>query len=186
MTFETKLLDVLHEAADAPVPAPRRPVAALGVGVAVLIAAVLLVPFGGGAPAIAVERDADGTTVRLLEVAADPERVQRELREAGIDATVVVEPAAPDLVGRWTSVEFPAPGPIGTVDDDEIHLPADVSGPIRIGLGREAQPGETTVLQAPRAADDGCGTIRRRAPAGSDDVSVEDADAAPACGPDRT
>lgn len=148
MTFEDRLLHALQDMPAAPATPSRRPllVGTGAVAAVVALTAVLFTTTLGGSPALAVERDGEWITVRLLEVAADPDQVESELRAAGIDAEVVVEPAAPELVGRWTRVAFSVAGPLGEVDGDIVRIPADAREGVEIGLGREARPGEDAMI----------------------------------------
>lgn len=152
MSFEERLLDSLKtEAATATRPPSRTSLAIPGIALLAVLALAIVVVMASPQPAIAVDRRGEWIHVRLLDVSADPEQVERELREAGIDATVVMDVAPPELVGKWTRVAFAYPGPVGRATPDEIRIPAD-SRYVEIGLGREARPGEAVMQPAPGCA----------------------------------
>lgn len=154
MTFEDRLLEALQAEAAGPPAAPRlRGVGLPSLALVALLAVAATLLSGGSTPAVAVEREGDWITLRLLEVAASPRQVERELRAAGIDATVVVEPAPADLVGRWTRVTFPQSGSVGAVTAHEVRIPADVER-VEIGLGRRVRPGETVIAPGPGCGDE--------------------------------
>jgi len=182
--------DVLRRAEDRGVPHPRRPplrrVAIAAAPAAAIVTAVLLLAgdaiFPGAPPerALAITHDADPVTkedsvrIRVVNAGADPDQMNAELREAGINACVETVPVTRDSVGDWLGVgasggspdglpsEPPEPGsgdfPVGrfleTLADqiDEhpkfitvsIPLPRGVSR-LELQVGRPAEPGEEPV-----------------------------------------
>ena len=94
----------------------RRQTALAAAAVAAL--AVLLVlgvgSLGDGdrSTALAVTRGDDWITVEIADATADPDRMTKELRAAGIDGEVVVKPVSPSLEGRWVAIEVFASTPV--------------------------------------------------------------------------
>ena len=165
MSFEDRLLDSLKtEAATATPHRPRTALAIPGLAVLAVLAIAISAVLASPQAAIAVEEHGEWIHVRLLDVSADPEQVERELRDAGIDAHVVLDAAPPELVGKWTRVAFSYPGPVGVADPDEIRIPAD-SRYVEVGLGREPRPGEAVMQPAPGCPEQGSSTAEPSAPA---------------------
>ena len=82
----------------------------LGVaGAAVLVAAA--VPLAGaldrgrGSAALAITKTPRWLELRIADATAGPERMTRELREAGVPGEVRVVPVSRSLVGRWAALE---------------------------------------------------------------------------------
>jgi hypothetical protein len=128
--------------------------AAVTVGVAL---AVLLVAWGESRDnaALAITRDDHWLTVRLVDENATPEQIERELREAGIDADVRLVPERPELVGKWISVEVEppnvdAPSPADAakaaqlvrIVNHDVQIRADFDGRVYLTAGRARKPGE--------------------------------------------
>ncbi|GGM66647.1 hypothetical protein GCM10010106_10920 [Thermopolyspora flexuosa] len=131
-----------------PAPARRRrrwlavPVAAGLTAAALALGWVLpALPGLGSAPAAAaldIRRDGDHYVIRVLDMYADPETYERELRARGLDITLEVKPTSRGRAGSVFIVQdldrlqaegrVPADGRITTVDE----LP----------LGKEASPGD--------------------------------------------
>jgi hypothetical protein len=129
---------------------PRRLVlaaAAAVLAVAVPLGAGLVGGRGGRALAIS---DRGGTiTVRLLDAAADPAKVSRELRDAGVDAEVSSVPVPPGQAGTWVAAVGP-PELGGQLEraGAVLRLPAATPGRIELVIGRPARRGERYAVVA--------------------------------------
>jgi hypothetical protein len=129
---------------------PRRLVltaAAAVLAVAVPLGAGLVGGRGGRALAIS---DRGGTiTVRLLDAAADPAKVSRELRDAGVDAEVSSVPVPPGQAGTWVAAVGP-PELGGQLEraGAVLRLPAATPGRIELVIGRPARQGERYAVVA--------------------------------------
>jgi hypothetical protein len=89
-----------------------------------LIAAVVAATLpGGGASALAIERQGDWIELRIADVAASQAQMQRELRDAGIDADIRLVPVTEALVGQWACIAEVA-------DADPAGEDPDGSGPL--------------------------------------------------------
>jgi hypothetical protein len=127
-----------------PLRAPRRLVltaAAAVLAVAVPFGVALVTGRGGRALAIS---DQDGTiTVRLLDAGADPAKVGRELRDAGVDAEVSSVPVPPGQAGTWVAA-VGSPELAGQLERSGavLRLPAATPGRIELVIGRPARQGE--------------------------------------------
>lgn len=95
--------------------ARRRRAALVAAPVAIAVAAVVAVTSPGGtSPALAIARQGDWVELRIADVDAGQAAMERELRDAGIDAEIRVMPVADALVGRWACVGEIADGdPVG-------------------------------------------------------------------------
>jgi hypothetical protein len=88
-------------------PEPRRraprliPVAAAAVAAAVAIVVLLAGSGDGTSQALAITRQADWIELRIADVSAGPEQMNRELREAGINGRIALAPVPPEKVGVW-------------------------------------------------------------------------------------
>jgi hypothetical protein len=132
----------------------------------------VFVGFGGGGTeqALAITRDLNSIVVHLADANAGPQRLTDELHKAGINATVLVAPVAPDKAGTWVKVASPRLAGPSTdtsvhdafdekaeaaqarqrvrgvvVDATEVRIPADFSAPLVLIVGRAAKPGETPI-----------------------------------------
>ena len=136
--------------------AVRRRALAGAVTVGVALAA-LLMAWGesGDNAALAITRDADWLTVRLVDARATPDEIERELRMAGIDADVQLVPARPDDVGKWQNVEAEPPNVHAPSPEDAAHaqqlvqivnhdvrIRADFDGRVYLTAGRLAKASE--------------------------------------------
>lgn len=131
----------------------RRRVQVRLASVAAVAALALLAGLGVRSPdasaEVRVDRSGDELVVTLLELAEDPARLERELREAGVDVALEPVPTGPSGVGRF----------VGTTDTGgvaaEVHplegtarnftafrVPARWTGALRLLIGRAARPGE--------------------------------------------
>jgi hypothetical protein len=167
--FEERLLEMLleaHEERQGRVTGRRRKASMRRRGVGALLAATLVV--GGWVVASAVGGD---DTIKVDAVAAveDPRAVERELREAGIDAEVRSVPEAdPYLRGKWIWLHFP---PGVDVDPDTFALLQSYVGHLHMGwpsvqercprgIGCE----RTAILELPRDVPGPIVVIAGRAP----------------------
>jgi hypothetical protein len=170
--FEERLLEMLleaHEERQGRVTGRRRKASMRRRGVGALLAATLVV--GGWVVASAVGGD-DTIKVDAAAAIEDPQAVERELREAGIDAEVRAVPTDPSLRGKWFWLHFPpgvdidpetfallqsyvgaldmgwsavqkrCPKGVGCERTPILELPQDVPGPIVLIAGRAPLPGE--------------------------------------------
>jgi hypothetical protein len=131
-------------------PAPRR--LALAAATAVLAVAVPLgagLVGGRGGRALAISDQGGTITIRLLDAGADPAKVSRELRDAGVDAEVSSVPVPPGQAGTWVAAVGPAElaGRLeraGAV----LRLPAATPGRVGLVIGRPARQGERYAVVA--------------------------------------
>ena len=135
--------------------AVRRRALAGAVTVGVALAA-LLMAWGesGDNAALAITRDAEWLTVRLVDERATPDEIERELRMAGIDADVQLVPARSDDVGKWLFVEVeppnvhaPSPEDVAHVQlvqivNHDVRIRADFDGRVYLTAGRLAKASE--------------------------------------------
>jgi hypothetical protein len=171
--FEERLLETLLEAhqewwgiPERPREALRRKASRRGLGIGALLAATLVV--GGWVVSSSVIGD---TTIEVDAAAAaeDPQVVERELREAGIDAEVRAVPVGdPFFRGKWLWLHFP---PDVDIDPDTFALlqsyvrMIDMSAPsveerCPRGVGCE----RTAILELPRGIPGPIVLIAGRAP----------------------
>ena len=107
----------------------------------------LVVPLGvnllgdRGGRALAISDQGGTITVRLLEAGADPARVSRELRDAGVDAEVSSVPVPPGQAGTWVAAVGP-PELGGQLEraGAVLRLPAATPGRVELVIGRPARP----------------------------------------------
>ena len=168
--FEARLLPVLVKALEERdsvqipphSPAPRIIRRTLSVAVA---AALLVV-----ATSILVASQ-DTISVSATDAIANPNEVTQNLRDAGIEAKILVVPVPPSAAGTWWSLSF-SPGVQvgdlvwaklkaqvgvgvaglpeeildrgrGVFHQEVLELPRNLEGPLTIVVGRAARPGET-------------------------------------------
>jgi hypothetical protein len=98
-------------------PRRRRRRHVLAASAVAALAALLVLGIGtldGGdrSTALAVTRDDHWITVEIADATADPDRMTKELRAAGIDGEVVIKPVSPSLEGRWVALEVFASTPV--------------------------------------------------------------------------
>ena len=98
--------------------ARRRRAALVGAPIAVAAATAAATIPGAASPALAIERDGDWIELRIADAAAGAPQMQRELRDAGIDAEVRVVPVAPSLAGQWACIAEIADGSPAGADVD--------------------------------------------------------------------
>ncbi|WP_169981540.1 hypothetical protein [Microbispora sp. H10836] len=131
-------------------PALLAPALALGVAVAVGVPALL----GGGTPAYAVSKNADGTLTITINQAKDPEPLEATLRGMGVNAVVDYIP-----IGKRCS---PQPRSTSFLSRQEAQHPAD-GRPFLIWPADEPEfridpaavkPGQTAVLEFSVSADE--------------------------------
>lgn len=79
---------------------------------ALLVLGIGTLDDGDRSTALAVTRDEHWITVEIADATADPDRMTKELRAAGIDGEVTVKPVSPSLVGRWAAVEVHPSSPV--------------------------------------------------------------------------
>jgi hypothetical protein len=172
--FEERLLEMLleaHEERRRGVIGPRRRASMPRRGVGALLAATFVV--GGWVVASSVVGDA---TIEVDAVAAieDPRAVERDLREAGIEAEVRTAPIGdPYLQGKWLWLHFP---PGVDIDPDTFALLQSYVGMIDMGwpsvqercprgIGCE----RTSILELPRDTPGPIVLIAGRAPRAGED-----------------
>ncbi len=128
---------------------------------------------GGTVQALAITRDANAIVVRLTDATAGPQQLTDELHKAGINATVLIAPAAPGRAGTWVKVASPRlAGPstetsahepiddqaeadraaqrvsgVVVVNGTQVQIPADFSSPLVLIVGREAKTGEKPIFR---------------------------------------
>jgi hypothetical protein len=141
------------------------------------------------APAAAIveaEESASAVTIELANLHADPEEFERILRdEHGLDVSLSVVPASPSVVGVLAvggghgsmDVEVTyTEGRTPTDDTLSLQIPAALSGPIELGIGRRAHDGEPYQV-AGNAAEPGealhCLDVFADVPAGELGRSIE-------------
>ena len=90
--------------------ARRRRAALVGAPIAVAAAAAAATIPGAASPALAIERDGEWIELRIADSAAGAPQMQREMRDAGIDAEVRVVAVTPSLVGQWACIAEVADG----------------------------------------------------------------------------
>ena len=98
---------------------------------------------------VRIERTGDRVVITLLELQADPEAVEAELRAAGFDAAIEPVPTGPSAVGRFVGTTELGPLDTEVVPLDlsgttfsTFALPAGWDGALRLHVGRPARPGE--------------------------------------------
>jgi hypothetical protein len=137
---------------------------ALAAGLAALV--VIAAP-GGTSSALAIDRQGDWIELRLADAGASSDEMQRELRAAGIDASVQLVPVSEPAVGRWACVaEVADAAPAGADPDGagplgqrvQVRLSEVEYGPTTIRIRRDfaqtAQDGRLLFV-AGRAAASG-------------------------------
>jgi AcrR family transcriptional regulator len=167
--FEDRLREMLleaHEERRRPVTGRRRRASMRRRGIGALMAATFVV--GGWVAASSVVSD-DTIEVDAAAAAEDPRAVERELREAGIDAEVRTVPEPdPYLRGKWLQLYFP---PEVAVDPDLYFLLRSFVGDFNMawpsvrercprGVGCE----RTSILELPRRTPGPIVLIAGRAP----------------------
>jgi len=133
-------------------PRPALLASALALGVAAAVGVPVLL--GGGTPAYAVSRNADGTLTITINQAKDPEPLEATLRGMGVNAVVDYIP-----VGKRCS---PQPRSTSFLSRQEAQHPAD-GRPFLIWPSDEpgfridpaaVKPGQTAVLEFSVSADE--------------------------------
>lgn len=181
MTDHPPHLDVVRRfGSDLMTASPQRParrstsLVVVGTTLAAIAAVAVLIGLGSGGTeqALAITRDANVIVVRLTDATAGPQRLTDELHKAGINATVLIAPAAPDRAGTWVEVTSPrVAGPDtdtsvhDSIDDQveadraarrvsgvvvngtQVQIPADFSSPLVLIVGREAKTGEKPIFR---------------------------------------
>jgi hypothetical protein len=106
-------------------------------------------PAGAG---VEVTHAGGDITVRLTDLEHRPAVIERALREAGIDAHVVAEPAGPSRVGLFLASRGRGalPSELRPLDEDDVFFPAFVipegwTGRLDLEVGRPARRGEQYV-----------------------------------------
>lgn len=96
---------------------------------------------------LAIAEAEGGVTITVLDAAADPGEMTRQLREAGIRGEVRAFPTSPSGVGRWLAAQ--AGGPKGERvamqaggQPAELFVPTGVEPGLILWVGREAVDGE--------------------------------------------
>lgn len=167
--FEARLLPMLLKALEErdSVQIPRRPTSprilrrSVGVAVAAAFLVVATTVLVASQSTISVSAD---------DAIEDPAQVIQDLRDAGIEARILVVPVPPSAAGTWWSLSF-SPG--AQVDDlvwaklkaqvgvgvarlpeeildrgrgvfhrEILELPRNLEGPLTLSVGRAARPGE--------------------------------------------
>jgi hypothetical protein len=149
---------------------PARVVIPALVAAALALAAALLLPSllpGGPQNALAIEKTDRFISLRIEDPAASPARMNRELRERGIDIEVEMVPVPEHQIGDWVGGRAVWPGVSGDqhrLGDDRIRrlndaarlqevirdpgdpglirVRTDFRGHVLLYGGREARPGE--------------------------------------------
>lgn len=181
MTDHPPHLDVVRRfGSDLMTASPQRParrfvsLVVAGTTLAAIAAVAVLIGLGSGGTeqALAITRDANAIVVRLTDATAGPQQLTDELHKAGINATVLIAPAAPDRAGTWVKVASPrlagpdtdtsAHDPIDdqaeadraaqrvsgvVVNGAQVQIPADFSSPLVLIVGREAKTGEKPIFR---------------------------------------
>lgn len=167
--FETRLLPVLLRALEErdSVQIPRRTrsprIVRRTVGVAIAAASLVV-----ATTVLVASRDT--IAVRAADAIADPAEESQDLRDAGIEARILVVPVPPSAAGTWWSLSF-SPGvyvddPVwarlkaqvgvgvaglpeevldrgrGVFHHEVLELPRNLEGPLTLAVGRAARPGE--------------------------------------------
>ena len=152
----------LFTAAAVAAPAPRRRRWVIALSASATIAVLVLVAGPvtddtrrpGPAGALAVTRTPEGTRVRIADATASPERIEGELRAAGIEASVAAVPVSPSLVGTWTSITAKPPLRDPGADHEgighgaDLEVPRGYAGRLTLRVGRPAGPGEELRMSA--------------------------------------
>ena len=168
--FEARLLPVLVKALEErdSLQIPRRSTSPRIVrrGIGVAIAAAWLVV----ATTVLVASQ-DTISVSATDAIANPAEVTQDLRDAGIEARILIVPVPPSAAGTWWSISF-SPGVHvddlvwaklkaqvgvavaglpeeildrgrGVFHHEVLELPRNLEGPLTLVVGRAARPGET-------------------------------------------
>jgi hypothetical protein len=124
--------------------------AATAVAAALLLALVL--PGDGDTSALAIERSDGYIELRIKDPSADAARMNRELRERGIDLRIETVPVRPEDVGHWAGGRAVWPGVPEDADqhrlgDERIRELNDAA------RGKELvmSPGDPSVIRVPSA-----------------------------------
>jgi len=137
-SFEDRLLvELRHVVAARPEPAPRRGKLVWAGATAALaaIAAAIVVTLSGGA-AYAVESEPDGKVTVQVKDLSDAAGLQRELREAGVPATVTTGAHAQPACGFGVGPGAPPSG------DPPVRDYGLAAGPKRVGPERGLSSGQ--------------------------------------------
>lgn len=96
--------------------------------------------------AIDVERMDDGVIVTVKDVVTDPADVERELRDNGVEVSLIGVPVPPYLVGQIVAERTGEEGLVSyTRNDRNVIVGMEIRsslGPIELLYGRVAEPGE--------------------------------------------
>ena len=90
-------------------------------------------------PALAIANtDASTIRVRVLDASADPEGMEQQLRDAGIDADVEALPVSESLEGTLVGFESSADRHAATADEFSSYVELEVGGTYWLAVGRQA------------------------------------------------
>jgi hypothetical protein len=152
---------------------PRLPAAAAGTAAAVLVAAAALVTglVRSGAPALAVTTSGGVLELRIEDATAGADELTRDLRAAGVDASVRTIAVVPERAGTWILAAEFAGRPCSPPDasgrgPEEITRLGDVQlgdATIRVAVARVRESTGRFVFYAGRAARAGEPVVDTRA-----------------------
>jgi hypothetical protein len=168
--------------ATAPLHRARRRVA-IGAAAAVLLGGVVFAATStiggpGTRPAVAIERDAGWTTIRIVDIDADPQAVVDQLRQAGINArlgtldvkrdgdkvTVTNKPGdGGEVASTFATTKVGDDGLVGL----SVALPKGVTPPAQV----DTDDGPRTSVGG--ADGDGPSTVRHGDPSGGNDATFD-------------
>ncbi|MEV0626849.1 hypothetical protein [Nonomuraea wenchangensis] len=141
----------------------RRPVLASAVvAVAATVAIGVGLPSGGPATeyanaAVSIKKAGDHFSFTITDLAADRRRFEEAFRAVGLNVTVKIVPARPDMVGKLFGPVIPegfkwrgtigvhGVTPCASAFCGKVWMPSDFPGRVVFGVGRPAEPGEAYV-----------------------------------------
>jgi hypothetical protein len=125
-----------------------------GAAVAAALVVAVSVPRSSddGPAGLRIERISNDTVaVRVVDTTVEARTMSRELQRQGLDVTIDMLPASPQLVGVWLTESFSGDVPEALAQSviaqvqgysDTVELPTSFRGEIRFGVGRAPRPGE--------------------------------------------
>lgn len=128
---------------------PARWLAAAAAVVVLVAAATVLLRPDDAAAGFEIVPDDTGLTLRLTDLATNPEAVEDAAAAAGLDVTVTSAPVGPSMVGKFiglTATQLVEQVQVTEGDPDggftAFRLPRGYSGAVELRMGRAARPGE--------------------------------------------